>query len=200
MARRVTVLSGAVALLLNASLGFAQDPFADIMNGTDPLGQQLNAFNRGIVQNNMADPQVQQAYQTYMAAGSPYGFMTPEQFAYQWASTGGFTPEGMRYRQEQDAFNRGNEIDAVRRLRDAEAARGKAQGAWAENYLENSSGLADTSRGLEERTDIYGQRTMLPYLEHAQPWAGAGTEGNFQQDAQGRWWQRGWDGNWYPMQ
>lgn len=59
---------------------------------SDQLTQQMQQAQANIIQQNLQNPQVQAMYQQHLAQG---GTMTPEQFAYNYAATGGFSPEGM---------------------------------------------------------------------------------------------------------
>lgn len=59
------------------------------------LDYQMQQAQNQIVNQNMNNPAVQQMFQQYQNAGSPYGQMTYEQFAYAYAATGGFSAQGM---------------------------------------------------------------------------------------------------------
>ena len=59
---------------------------------SDQLTQQMQQAEGNLIQQNLQNPQVQAMYQQHLAQG---GTMTPEQFAYNYAATGGFSPEGM---------------------------------------------------------------------------------------------------------
>jgi len=168
----------------------------DFRSGNDPLARGLGDFNRGVVQQNTADPRVQQMYGEYLQAGSPYGYMSPERFAYEYASHG-FTRDGMARRRAADGANAVELRRTWDGVREAEDDRRDAQGGWMGGYRANSSGMADVSRGLQERPDIYGGTTPVPYIEHGAPWVSAGPAPR--QGADGRWYQQAQDGNWYPM-
>jgi hypothetical protein len=59
---------------------------------SDQLTQQMQQAQTNLIQQNLQNPQVQAMYQQHLAQG---GTMTPEQFAYNYAATGGFSREGM---------------------------------------------------------------------------------------------------------
>ncbi|MBA2492888.1 MAG: hypothetical protein H0V34_14780 [Gammaproteobacteria bacterium] len=56
------------------------------------LGAAMYGTVNGITQETMANPQVQAAYNAWIDNG---GSGTFEVFAYQWAGTGGFSPQGI---------------------------------------------------------------------------------------------------------
>jgi hypothetical protein len=59
---------------------------------SDQLTQQMQQAQSNLIQQNLQNPQVQAMYRQHLAQG---GTMTPEQFAYNYAATGGFSREGM---------------------------------------------------------------------------------------------------------
>ena len=194
---RTLALSFAFAVVAGgASAQSADQILNDFRNGNDPLSQQMRSAEGQLVQQNMANPQVQSMYQQYLQAGSPYGQMTFPQFAYEYASHR-FTREGMANRARQDGINRGNEYNAWRGVQKAEGQSAEALGAWQGGYRQNSSGMADVSCGLQQREDIYGGQTPVPYIEHGAPWVGS--QSPPRQGSDGRWYQQAGDGNWYPM-
>lgn len=72
----------------------------------EQLNHQMQQSQNQIVNRNMNDPRVQQMYQHYLNAGSPYGQMSAQQFAYLYAATGGFTREGLaKYHQTTRQIN-----------------------------------------------------------------------------------------------
>lgn len=63
------------------------------------MNQQMQQQQNTIVQRTMQSPDYQAKYQHHLAQG---GRLSPQQFAYQYAATGGFSAEGMaRYRQSE---------------------------------------------------------------------------------------------------
>lgn len=116
---------------------------------TDFSGMDLNALNNqwaaaqnaqmqpiltNIVQQNMNNPQVQQAYHQHRMQG---GQLSLEQYAYQWAATGGFTPPGMAAYQQSEQANQAKEQAAWQGLQQAEHQRGAAQSEMAAHYSHN---------------------------------------------------------------
>src|SRR5205823_5656899 len=78
------------------------------------MNQQMQQQQAGIVQQNMQNPQVQAMHQDYIHRG---GTMNFQQFAYNYAATGGFSAEGMaRYNQSEQNIqqNERSAYDAYR--------------------------------------------------------------------------------------
>ena len=70
----------------------AQFPsFNDMLKGESDLASQMKQLENKIVQANLNNPQVKAMYQKHRAQG---GTLSPQEFAYQYAATGGFTPQG----------------------------------------------------------------------------------------------------------
>lgn len=115
-----SITTALLASLLLVQTGQAQDWNAYMQNQVnqtdammnqyyqqmDQLNRQMQQTETQIVNRNMNDPRVQQRYQQYLNAGSPYGQMSPQQFAYLYAATGGFTREGLaKYHQTTRQIN-----------------------------------------------------------------------------------------------
>lgn len=137
--------------------GFAQNYDAMIQ-------QQMNAMNaniargqqrvNGIVQQRMADPQVQAGYRQYLAqmraAGRPP--MDYPTYTYHWVYTNGFSAQGIAHARANEAGIAANERAAVQRLRDAEQQRGAAQQAQRDRYFANQQ---------EAGRQLLGQSTYI---------------------------------------
>jgi len=85
-----------IALFLVISAPAKADDYGAMLQQSlqqsDQLTQQMQQAGTNLIQQNLQNPQVQAMYQQHLAQG---GTMTPEQFAYNYAATGGFSPEGM---------------------------------------------------------------------------------------------------------
>jgi len=102
--------------------------------------QQQNAYFQQRVQQmnqaNMANPQVQAAYQQYRAQGGAASF---EQFAYMYAATGGFSQQGMQnYNQTSQNIN-AQQQKAWNGYQQAQQQRQQAVGQWQNGYHRNQN-------------------------------------------------------------
>lgn len=102
--------------------------------------QQNNAYFQGqtqqIIQANMANPQVQYAYQQYRAQGGQASF---EQFAYYYAATGGFSQQGIQnYNRTSQSIN-AQQQNAWNGYRQAQQQRQQAVQQWQNGYSRNQS-------------------------------------------------------------
>lgn len=122
---------------------------------------QEEAMARAIVRRNLNDPRVQAMYRQHRANG---GRMTPEQFAFDYADKGGYSPEGMaRYRQSQ-ADIAARDAAAVRGLRAAEAQRGAAQTEMFERFYEGQAERGTMLGGRSTYVDPRdGRQYYLPH-------------------------------------
>lgn len=101
------------------------------------LTNQMQQMQQGILNQNMQNPQVQAMYQQHRAQG---GTMSFEQFSYNYAATGGFTPEGIaRYNQSENAI----------RQRDQAAVQ-----AYRQNQAQN----AEVFRQMQEQNDRFARQ------------------------------------------
>ena len=102
--------------------------------------QQQNAYFQQRVQQmnqtNMANPQVQYAYQQYRAQG---GAATFEQFAYMYAATGGFSQQGVQnYNQTSQNIN-AQQQNAWQGYQQAQQQRQQAVSQWQNGYNRNQN-------------------------------------------------------------
>lgn len=158
---------------------------------------QMQQMTASIVQQNMRNPQVQAAWNQHRAQG---GGMSLEQFAYQWAATGGFSPQGMAYYQQNEAANRAKEMAALQGVRQAEAARGQAQRNLQEGYARNQAEAGRNLQGRRTYADpATGGQVALQYLQPGQPSYDPGSGRTYVMDGNGTYWSAGPDGYWTPM-
>lgn len=139
----------ALALTLSAAAS-AQDPYQAALQASSA---QVNAYVNGIVQQNMANPQLQALYMQY---GQGYTF---EQFCYLYGATGGFTQQGIR-----NYYNVGQGIAAQQQQAQngylqAQAQRAQAQSAWANGYYQNQAEAGRVMTG----NMTYSNGAALPY-------------------------------------
>lgn len=181
---------------------FAQDYQAMIqqqLQQGNALANQMQQMEGGIVQQNMQNPQVQQMYQNYINNGGTASF---QQFAYSYAATGGFTPEGRQIWNQNEARIQRNEQQAVQRYRD-----NQAQNYQAMQQMNQRNDEIARARGnlLNGTTDYYQPGTNNQYnLPHTlQPnnyYYDQGSGQNFYRDPQGNYQRQGQDGYWYGLQ
>lgn len=150
-------------LLSLFGFGSAQDlstSMTDWYNGVAAQqSAQQNAMVGQIVQQNMQNPQVQALYQQHLAAGGGGSF---EEFAYAYAATGGFTPQGMaQYGQTSAAIN-AQQAEAMANYRQAQADSAAALNAYSGGYVQNSQEMGNVITGS---ATYYGPQgsTVLPY-------------------------------------
>lgn len=158
--------------------------------------QQVQANNQyfqnqtqNIVSQNMQNPAIQAAYRNYQAQG---GGMNFAQFCYAYGATGGFTQQGMANWQNNEQMNRAREQNAWAGYQQAQAARARAQSAYADGYRRNQ---AEAGRNLNGQATYYGPggAQVLPYT------GGPGTyqngQGSYYQAPNGTYYQvmpNGW--------
>ena len=164
----------------------------------EQLSQEMQQREAQIVQQTMQDPRCQAMYQQYRARGGPASY--PE-FAYRYAATGGFSPQGIAQWNQNEAANAARERAAVQRLRQAEQQRGDAQRQQNDRFYERQQerGRLLTGQGtwIDPNT---GQRQVLPYLGPNNTYTDPRTGNQYARDQRGRYWVRTPTGQEYPMQ
>lgn len=182
---------------------FGQGGYGDFTNmDLNALNNQFNAHQNGqmggqlqsLMQQNMADPRVQQAYRQHQSQG---GMMSFEQFVHGWIATGGYTPEGMRHYRETEQINQQREWVANQNLRAAEAQRGQAQAENSAHFAHNQSVAGQNLMGQANYNTPMGPQSYsytLPPGYHQTP------QGQLFVNAQGEYFRVGADGWHYPIQ
>ena len=112
---------------LNTNLTAMNNQFNQRMNAQ--MAQQRNA----IVQRNLTDPRVMAAYRAGVCG---YG-LTPQQFAYKYAATGGCTAQGYANYNNTSRAIAANEGAAMQRYRMAQADRAEAMAAQQRGFYNN---------------------------------------------------------------
>lgn len=175
------------------------------------IQQQMNAMNaniargqqmvNGIVQQRMADPQVQAGYRQYLAqmraAGRPP--MDYPTYTYNWVYTNGFSAQGIAHARANEAGIAANERAAVQRLRDAEQQRGAAQQVQRDRYFANQQEAGRQLLGQSTYVAPDGAALALPHT-----WQRNTTHVHqgrtYHVDAGGQYHVLGANGWWTPLQ
>lgn len=162
------------------------------------MNQQMQQREAMIVQQVMQDPRAQALYQQHRAQGGQLSF---PQFAYQYAATGGFTPEGMaRFRQSESASQQ-REQQSWAGLQQAQRDRAEAQQAQRDGYWRNQN---EAGLGLQGRGTYYdpgsGGTLVLPNLQPGQVSRDPRTGQAFVMDQRGNYYGQAPNGQWYPLQ
>jgi exonuclease VII large subunit len=162
-----TLIASFAVFLGAATPSAAQDYGAMLqqqMQQFDQLGQQMQAHEGQIVQQNMQNPQIQAMYQDYLAQGGTLNF---QQFAYQYAATGGYTQQGMANYQQSERAIQQREQAAIQAYRE-----NQAQNAQAMQQMYQRQDDIAHQRGnlLNGTTDYYDPGTGAQYnLPHTVP-------------------------------
>lgn len=190
------------ATVLLASSAEAQDYSAMIqqqLQQGELMSQQMRQMESGIVRSNMQNPEVQARYQQYRASG---GMMSLEQFAYQYAATAGFTPDGVaRWNQSE----RGIQQRDQQSLQDYRANQARNAEMLQQNFQRNSEIARQRGNLLNGTTDYVdpstGSRYNLPHT--VQPNTGfydPATSQGYYNDAQGNYYRGNSDGSWQQLE
>jgi hypothetical protein len=157
---------------------------------------QMQQMEQAIVQRAMQDPNCAAMYRQHQAQG---GTLSYAQFAYQYAATGGFTPEGIARYRGVEADNQRKERDAWNGYRGAQDARAAAQQAWRDGYAHDQNEAGEVLRGNTSWVDpATGETRALSYTganAYTDPQSGR----EYRRDDSGRYYVQGADGLWYPM-
>lgn len=162
------------------------------------LDQQMRQREALVVQQVMQNPRAQALYQQHRAQGGQLSF---PQFAYQYAATGGFTPDGMaRFRQNESA-NQQREQQSWAGLQQAQRERAEAQQGQRDAYWRNQN---EAGLGLQGRGTYYdpasGGTRVLPNTQPGQVSRDPRTGQAFVMDQRGNYYGQAPDGQWYPLQ
>lgn len=194
----------AAAVLACAGIAAAQDFDAMIRQQMQQMDQNIQRGNQQIqqmVQQKMQDPQVWASYQQYvgqmrMRGQPPMDYPT---FTYNYLYTRGFSAGGVAQARANESAMQTNERASVQGLRDAEAQRGMAQQQQRDGYFANQQEAGRALMGQSTYVAPNGYAMQLPHT-----WA-PNTYQQFQGntyfvDPGGRYFVRGADGYWYPLQ
>jgi hypothetical protein len=162
------------------------------------LAWQMRQAEAQIVQQVMQDPRAQALYQQHRAMGGQLSF---PQFAYQYAATGGFTPDGIARYRASEAYNQRREQDAWAGLRQAEQERTAAMQGQRDSYWRGQYQAGLNLQGLGTWVDPNnGSRYELPYLQPGTVSRDPRTGQPFVMDQFGHYFARAPNGMWYRLE
>lgn len=172
-------------------------PLQQLLNQSQMLGWQMQQSQQQIVQQNMNNPQVQALYQQHLMQG---GRMSFEQFAYMYAATGGFSPQGIQNYYATSRQITAQEQQAYQGYLAAQRQRALAQRGLAEGFdrIMNESGhmLGGNSTYVHPGT---GQPVVLPHVRPGEIHRDQAGQA-YQMDNLGIYYVQAPNGLWYPMQ
>ena len=198
----MTHLPAAAALVTLLALPAAAQDFTGLditglfMDGAIAMQGQMDQVTGGIVASNLGNPQVMAAYQQAIASGRYYG--TPEQFAYDYAATGGFSPIGMqRYMGTSTQIHQDFQT-GMAGLQQSGAAYDAAINGWTGGFgdIQHEGGL-----GLMGQSTYQGETWNAPLPHTWQPNSSHDWQGHsFDVDSSGQYWHfDAWTGTWVPV-
>lgn len=198
-ASRLVVFAITVASSVGASAQNYDAMLQQQLQQSEMLAQQMQQAQAQIIQRNMQNPQVQGMYQQHLAQG---GTMSFEQFAYNYAATGGFTAEGKaKYFQNEQNIQR-REQGAMNDYRANQAVNAEAM---QQMHQRNSQIAHQRGNILNGTTDYIdpstGARYNLPHT--AQPgdvFQDPNSGEPFAMDQHGDYYRGDGDGSWYELQ
>jgi hypothetical protein len=194
----------AAAAALSAAPARAQDYGAMVQQSMARMNNivaQAEQQGRHIVQQRMQDPQVQHAYRQYLGQMQASGRQAMDfpTYTYQWVYTRGFSADGMRHAQANEAGMRAREHAAWQGLQQAQMQRGQAMQAQRDSYFANQQEAGRGLMGQSTYTAANGAQMQLPHT-----WQANTThqyQGNtYGVDASGQYHVLGANGWWYPVQ
>lgn len=141
-----------IALVLTGN-AFAQDWYQAQLQASSAQVQQ---YVGNIVQNNMANPQLQALYRQY---GGGYTF---EQFCYLYGATGGFTQQGIQQYHNVSQGITAQQQQAWQGYQAAQAQRASAQSAYQNGYYVNQGEAGNILNGNMTYSTPNGA-AVLPY-------------------------------------
>ena len=161
------------------------------------LDRDIQARTAEIVQQTMQNPDCYAKYQQHLAQG---GTLSYPQFAYQYAATGGFTPEGIQRYRMSERQNQQREYQTWQEWQRAQQQRGQAQQQYADSYHRNQNQAGDVLQGKSWWINpTTGQRQALPYLGPNQGYVEPQSGNRYWRDGAGRYAVLTPSGQWYWM-
>ncbi len=162
---------------------------------------QAEQASNNMVRQRMQDPQVQAAYRQYLGQMQASGqrAMDFPTYTSQYIYTRGFSADGIRHAQANEAGMQAREHAAWQGLQQAQAQRGQAQQAQRDGYFANQQEAGRGLMGQSTYTAPNGAQMPLPHT-----WQANTThqyQGNtYGVDASGQYHVLGANGWWYPVQ
>lgn len=160
----------------------------DIVNQANQAGAQT-------VERTKQDPRCQAMYRQHQQQG---GRMSYDQFAYEYARTGGFTAKGKEIAFNVERGNQAKEKQAYDGLLQAQRRSAAAVSEWQEGYRRNQSEMGNVMTGRMTYTDPNGQQHLLPYTQPG-TWQDRNTGAVYHLDQFGRYYMRDVNGWWAPL-
>ena len=162
------------------------------------MAGQMQQMEQGIVQQNMQNPQVQQSYQAYVNNG---GTMSYQQFAYQWAATAGFSPDGMaRYNQNERNIQQ-REGQAIQQYRQNQANNYQAMQDMHQRNAEIARHRGNTLQGTTDYVDpSTGIQHNLPHNVQPNTYMQDPNGQGYYNDPQGNYYRGDGNGNWFGLE
>jgi hypothetical protein len=162
------------------------------------LTQRLQQQQMQVVQQVSQDPRAQALYRQHLARGGQLSF---PQFAYQYAATGGFTPEGIARYRRSEAYNQRREHEAWAGLMQAEQDRSAAMLGLQESYGRGQYNAGLNLQGQASYIDpTNGTTRQLPYLQPGTVSRDLHTGQPFMMDQNGHYMAQAQNGTWYYLQ
>lgn len=162
------------------------------------LQQQMQQGAATIVQQTMANPDCAAKYRRYLSYGGRMDYQT---FAYYYAATRGFSPEGIAYFNQTELRNNAAEMAALMRLRDAEQQSGQALNQWQNGFSANQNEFGNQLMGNSTYVNpMTGSTQVLQHLRPNVPTTDPNTGYTYQMDNLGNYYVWMPPGVWYPMQ
>jgi hypothetical protein len=169
------ILKQITAALITSLLALSASAFAQDFTNMDITGMynswaagqnaQMDAQTQQIIYQVLQDPRFQSMYQQYQASG---GTASPEQYAYSYAATGGFTPQGMQTYQNSEAMSAAKIQNAWNGYQNAVAGYRDAYGNYTGDFSNNQTEFGNTMMGNSAYIDpATGTAQVLPHTWQA---------------------------------
>ncbi len=124
--------------------------------------RQAEERGRQAVQQAMQDPRCKAIYQQELQKGCRLSF---QQFAYEYARNGGFTPEGKANAFNVEQGNQAKEKQAFDNWQAAQRQSGEAIAQWQDGYHRKQNEAGNVMTGKMTYVDPNGQQFVLPYMQ-----------------------------------
>lgn len=161
------------------------------------LDREIQSRTAEIVERTMRNPDCHAKYLQHVAQG---GTLSYPQFAYQYAATGGFTPEGIQRYRSSEQQNQQREFQAWQELQRAQRERSQARQQYADRYSRNQNQAGDVLQGRSWWIDpTTGQRKSLAYIGPNQGYVDPQTGNRYWRDGSGRYAVQTPSGQWSWM-
>ncbi len=194
----LTTLLAALAPNATASAQMMMPDYSHFYRAIEQQSAAIAQAQQAQLQQVMQYPEVQAMYQQHLAQG---GQLSLDQFAYQWAMTAGFTPQGIQNYQRGQA-----ERDAQLRrgwagVQQAEQNTANAMREWNAGHARNSQEFGNVLSGNSTWTNpTDGSQAVLPYLGPRGHVTDPASGANYYRMPNGQYYMQGPGGYWTPMQ